>query len=95
MNTYRDPRNKTQRDFIYKEIQQIRNADEAYNFVKKYKPDWIVSECDDFADEYVKYKENWKKIYSATFQPKRKVLLGRQCCLCHCLFVCSLNGRRK
>jgi len=72
---YRDPKNKEEREKLYKEIQEIKSAQNAYDFVKKYSPDWILNECDKFSDEYEKYNENWGKVVSSLFQSKKKILI--------------------
>lgn len=74
-DSFQDPESKETLEKIYKEIQEIKSGDEAYAFVKKYAPNWIVDEADDYAKEYKTFKKNWRKIYEMTRQSKRKILL--------------------
>jgi hypothetical protein len=71
----KDPEDKVVLQTIYNEISEIKSAEEAYDFVEKYAPTWIIDEADDYAKEYITFKQNWETIVKMTKQPRRKLLL--------------------
>lgn len=78
---FNDPEKKEDKEKIFNLISSIKSPEEAYQFATNLNSEgnsWIITEISDFAEEYLKLKQNWVTICNKTNHSPRNILIVRK-----------------
>lgn len=78
---FNDPERKEDKEKIFNVISTIKSPEEAFEFAQNLSSEgepWIINQISDFADEYLKLKQNWITICNKTQQSPKTILIVKK-----------------